>query len=376
MTPTLELACDLIRRPSLTPDQAGCIDLIAARLEKIGFVCEQMRFGNTDNLWARRGTTGPVLALAGHVDVVPPGDLAQWQTPPFEPLVQDGWLHGRGAADMKGGLAGLVTAAERFVAAHPDHNGTLAFLITADEEGIGSDGTVRVVDALTERGDTIDWCVLGEPSSKARAGDQLRNGRRGSLTGRLTVHGVQGHVAFPELIDNPVHRVTPVLAELCAIEWDRGNAHFPPTSLQVVTLEAGSRGVDNVVPASAHIVFNLRFSTEQTVDSIEARVAALLNRHGFQYDIEWHISGLPFLTEGGPLIDATIAAVTEVVGITPELSTAGGTSDGRHIAPAGAQVIELGPVNATIHKLNERVRAAELDELSAVYERILEKLLV
>lgn len=375
MTPTLELACELIRRRSLTPDQAGCLDLIADRLSAVGFRCEIMRFGETDNLWARRGSAHPVLALAGHVDVVPPGPADQWHTPPFEPVVKDGWLHGRGAADMKGGLAALVVAAERFVAAHPDHTGSLAFLLTADEEGIGTDGTVRVVDALTRRGDRIDWCVLGEPSSRERVGDQLRNGRRGSLTGRLTIHGVQGHVAFPESVENPVHHLAPVLAELCAIEWDRGNAHFPPTSFQVVTLDAGAPGVDNVVPATASLVFNLRFSTEQTVAGIQARVGALLDARGFRHEIAWHVSGLPFLTEGGPLVDATRAAVREVMGLDPELSTAGGTSDGRHIAPAGAQVIELGPVNATIHKPDERVRVDDLDLLAATYESLLERLL-
>lgn len=374
MTATIDLACELIRRKSVTPDDAGCLDLIAARLAAIGFRCERMRFAEVDNLWARRGTAQPLLALAGHVDVVPSGPLEEWHTPPFEPVIRDGWLHGRGAADMKGGLAGLVTAAERFVAAHPDHRGSLAFLLTADEEGVAVNGTRKVIEALDARGEKIDWCLLGEPSSRARGGDVLRNGRRGSLNGLLTVHGVQGHVAYPELADNPVHNLAPALAELCAVEWDSGNAHFPPTSFQVANLNAGT-GADNIIPGAATLMFNIRFSTEWTVDTLQARIVELFERHHLKYDIEWRVSGLPFLTAGGPLLDATRDALREVVGIEPELNTGGGTSDGRHIAPSGAEVIELGPVNATIHKLNERVQVAELDELSATYERIFEKLL-
>lgn len=374
MSETLELAQDLIRRASVTPDDAGCLDLIAARLEPLGFTCEVLRFGEVANLWARRGTDGPVLALAGHVDVVPTGPLEDWGTPPFDPVVRDGWLHGRGAADMKGGLAALVTAAERFVATHPGHRGSLAFLLTADEEGPAVDGTCRVIETLTARGETIDWCLLGEPSSRERAGDVLRNGRRGSLNGLLTVHGIQGHVAYPDVADNPVHRFAPVLTELCAMQWDRGNEHFPPTSFQVSNLNAGT-GADNIIPGEAVVAFNLRFSTEWTVEKLQQAVTALLDRHELNYRIEWRVSGLPFLTDGGALLDAVRSSVHEVIGIEPECNTGGGTSDGRHIAPAGAEVIELGPVNATIHKIDERVRVSELDELSATYERILEKLL-
>lgn len=373
---TLDLACELIRRPSVTPDQAGCLDLIAARLEAIGFTCESMRFGEVDNLWARRGTAGPLLALAGHVDVVPSGPVEAWSTPPFEPVITaDGWLCGRGAADMKGGLAGLVTATERFIAAHPDHQGSLAFLLTADEEGPSVDGTRKVIAALEARGEKIDWCLLGEPSSRERGGDTLRNGRRGSLNAKLIVHGIQGHVAYPDIADNPLHRLAPFLAELVAIEWDQGNEHFPPTSLQISNLVSGT-GADNVIPGSAELMFNIRFSTEWTVESLQERLTALFASHGLDHEVEWRVSGLPFLTAGGPLLDATRAALAEVMGADPELSTGGGTSDGRHIAPTGAEVIELGPVNATIHKIDERVQVAELDQLSAVYQRVLEKLLV
>lgn len=374
MSETLDLACELIRRPSVTPDQAGCLDLIAARLEAIGFTCEWMRFGEVDNLWARRGTEYPVLALAGHVDVVPTGPVENWSTPPFEPTLKDGWLHGRGAADMKGGLAGLVTAAERFIAAHPEHRGSLAFLLTADEEGPSIDGTRKVIAALQARGEKIDWCLLGEPSSRERGGDVLRNGRRGSLNGLVTIHGVQGHVAYPALASNPVHKLAPALSELCSIEWDKGNAHFPPTSLQISNLNAGT-GADNIIPGAASLMFNIRFSTEWTIQRLQERIIDLLDRHGLEYDIKWHISGEPFLTAGGPLLDATREALKEVIGIDPVVDTGGGTSDGRHIAPTGTEVIELGPVNATIHKIDEKVRVTELDELSSVYERILIKLL-
>lgn len=374
MTATLDLACELIRRKSVTPDDAGCLDLIERRLRALGFTCERMRFGEVDNLWARRGTTKPLLALAGHVDVVPSGPVEQWQTPPFEPVLKDGWLHGRGAADMKGGLAGLVTAVERFVSRHPDHRGSLAFLLTADEEGVAVNGTRKVIEALDARGEKIDWCLLGEPSSRERAGDVLRNGRRGSLNGLLTVHGVQGHVAYPDLADNPVHALAPALAELCSVEWDRGNEHFPPTRFQVSNLNAGT-GADNIIPGAATLMFNIRFSTEWTVETLQARIESLLERHGLKFAIEWRVSGLPFLTTGGRLLDATRDAVREVIGIEPELNTGGGTSDGRHIAPSGAEVIELGPVNATIHKLNERVRTDDLDAISATYERVLQKLL-
>ena len=374
MSATLDLAIDLIRRPSVTPDDADCQRVMIDRLERLGFVCEPMRFGDVDNLWARRGTEGPVFCFAGHTDVVPPGPAAQWQSRPFEPEMRDGILYGRGAADMKGSLAAMVTATERFVARCPDHTGSIAFLITSDEEGPATDGTVKVVEALEDRGERIDWCLVGEPSSTDHVGDTVKNGRRGSLGGVLTVRGRQGHVAYPHLAFNPIHALAPVLAELAVEEWDQGNAFFPPTTFQVSNVNAGT-GATNVIPGECRVVFNFRFSTESSAASLKARVGALLDRAGLDYTLDWHLSGLPFLTPRGELVDAAIASIREVIGIETTLSTAGGTSDGRFIAPTGAQVLELGPRNATIHQVNECVAIDELEELSSMYEGILVRLL-
>lgn len=373
-SPTLALALDLIRRPSVTPEDGGCQELIAARLSPLGFVIEHMPFGEVKNLWARRGTTRPLLVFAGHTDVVPTGPLDQWQSPPFQPEIRDGMLYGRGAADMKGSIAAMVTACERFVATHPDHRGAIAFLLTSDEEGPSVNGTVKVVEALEARGEKIDWCLVGEPSSTAQVGDVVKNGRRGSLNGRLTVHGVQGHVAYPHLADNPIHRAAPALTELAAIEWDRGNEFFPATSFQISNIHGGT-GAENVIPGELELLFNFRYSTALTAEAIQRRVNDVLDRHGLKYELNWRLSGEPFLTGQGELVEATRAAVRAVSGIDTELSTAGGTSDGRFIAPTGAQVIELGPLNATIHKLNECVRAADLDTLSSQYEAVLQRLL-
>jgi succinyl-diaminopimelate desuccinylase len=365
---------ELIRRPSVTPEDGGCQQIIAARLAAIGFRIEPMPFGEVTNLWARRGAAAPLLAFAGHTDVVPTGPLDQWQSPPFAPEVRDGLLYGRGAADMKGSLAAMVTACEAFVAEHPGHAGSIAFLLTSDEEGPAVDGTVKVMERLEARGERIDWCVIGEPTSLERAGDVIKNGRRGSLTGRLRVQGVQGHVAYPHLADNPVHRAGAALAELCAITWDNGNAHFPPTTFQISNIHAGT-GADNVIPGELEVVFNFRYSTELDQATLQRRVEDLLKRHGLRYTLEWRLSGKPFLTPAGELVAAVRAAIRDVDGLETELSTSGGTSDGRFIAPTGAQVIELGPVNATIHKLNECVAVADLERLSAQYRRILERLL-
>lgn len=372
--PVVALACELIRRPSVTPADAGCQELMAARLEAAGFRNEHLRFGETDNLWARRGEDGPVLCFAGHTDVVPPGDLEAWSSDPFVPTVRDGLLYGRGAADMKSSLAAMLIATERFVDSHPGHRGSIAFLITSDEEGPARDGTRRVMDTLGSRGERIDWCVLGEPSSQAVLGDTVRNGRRGSLSGIITVRGVQGHVAYPQLADNPIQRFAPALAELYATPFDEGNAYFPPTSFQVVNLQAGV-GAPNVTPGQLDARFNFRYSTEWTHETLSRHVEAVLDRHGLRYDLHWHLSGEPFLTEEGELTSAVTEAVRETLGVEPSLSTGGGTSDGRFIAPAGVQVVELGPVNASIHKIDEHVRLADIGRLAAVYGRILERLL-
>jgi succinyl-diaminopimelate desuccinylase len=374
LSATAQLAMELIRRPSVTPEDGGCQPIIGTRLAKIGFRIEPMPFGEVTNLWARRGDASPLLAFAGHTDVVPPGPLDQWRSPPFSPEVRDGFLYGRGAADMKGSLAAMVTACEAFVAAHPRHRGSIAFLLTSDEEGPAVNGTVKVVEALSARGERIDWCVVGEPTSLKQAGDVIKNGRRGSLTGRLRVQGVQGHVAYPHLADNPVHRASAALAELCAITWDRGNAHFPPTTFQISNVHAGT-GADNVIPGELEAVFNFRYSTELGQATLRRRVEELLTHHGLRYTLDWRLSGEPFLTPVGELVEATRAAIRDVDGLEAELSTSGGTSDGRFIAPTGAQVIELGPVNATIHKLDECVAVADLERLSAQYRRILERLL-
>ena len=374
MSPTLDLAANLIRRPSLTPEDHGCLDVITARLAALGFVAERLSYPPVENLWATRGSGRPVLCFAGHTDVVPTGPREEWLTDPFEPVITEGLLYGRGAADMKSGLAAMVTAAERFVARHPDHPGTLAFLLTSDEEGAAVDGTRRVIDVLESRGDKIDWCVVGEPTSHETLGDTVKIGRRGSLSCQLTVHGVQGHIAYPHLADNPVHAFAPALAELASRPWDQGNAYFQPTSFQVANIAAGT-GAPNVIPGELKVRFNLRFSTEQTVESLQRTVLEILDRHRVKYTLNWIIAGLPFLTRPGKLTDAVSAAVNEVTGHTPAFSTTGGTSDGRFIAPTGAQVVELGVANATIHKVNECARVTDIEQLSVVYERVMTTLL-
>jgi len=373
-SPTLALARELIRRPSVTPNDAGCQPLMAERLAALGFAIEPMRFGNVDNLWARRGSDGPLFCFAGHTDVVPPGPLDQWESNPFDPQVRDGRLYGRGACDMKGSLAAMITATEAFLAAYPDHRGSIAFLITSDEEGPATDGTVRMVETLSARGEQIHYALVGEPSSHQRLGDIVKIGRRGSLNGLLHVRGKQGHVAYPQLADNPVHRAAPALADLCAEVWDQGNPHFPPTSFQISNVQAGT-GADNVIPGELTALFNLRFSTELTPELIQRRIEAILGRHGLDYRIDWRLSGNPFLTEPAELYAATRAAIEAETGDPPTPSTTGGTSDGRFIAPTGAQVLELGPVNATIHKINECVGVDELDRLSDIYQGILTRLL-
>lgn len=372
-SPTLALAFDLISRPSVTPEDAGCQALMTDRLEALGFQVHHLKFGEVDNFWAIRGDSGPILAFAGHTDVVPSGPAEQWQSPPFEPTIDDGMLRGRGAADMKGSLAAMVCACEGFIAEHPDHQGRIAFLITSDEEGIAIDGTVKVVEWLEQRGEKIDWCLVGEPSSTQKVGDVIKNGRRGSLGAELTVKGKQGHVAYPHLADNPIHRLAPALAELAGESWDQGNDFFPATSFQVSNINSGT-GATNVIPGSAQVIFNFRFSTETTEADLRERTEAILDRHGLDYDLQWRLSGLPFLTAEGALVEAAQYAVHRETGYAPELSTAGGTSDGRFIAPTGAQVVELGPVNATIHQVNEQVRAADLDALTRIYQRLLERL--
>ncbi|MBN3173630.1 succinyl-diaminopimelate desuccinylase [Pectobacterium brasiliense] len=371
--PVIELAQQLIKRPSLSPNDEGCQALMIERLTAIGFTVEAMDFGDTQNFWAWCGT-GKTLAFAGHTDVVPSGDESHWQHPPFEPIIRDGMLYGRGAADMKGSLAAMVIAAERFVAAHPNHQGRLAFLITSDEEASAVNGTVKVVEALMARNERLDYCLVGEPSSTHVVGDVVKNGRRGSITANLRVHGVQGHVAYPHLADNPVHRAAPALNELIATEWDQGNDFFPPTTMQIANIQAGT-GSNNVIPGELFVQFNFRFSTELTDVLIQQRVAELLDRHQLNYTIDWKLSGQPFLTARGELVDAVVNAVKHYNEVTPELLTTGGTSDGRFIARMGAQVVELGPVNATIHKVDECVSAADLQLLSRMYQRIMEQLI-
>ncbi len=372
--PTLALAQDLIGRPSVTPDDAGCQGLLGLRLAALGFHLEPMPSNGVTNLWARRGTAAPLFCFAGHTDVVPPGPLSDWESDPFEPTIRDGMLYGRGAADMKGSLAAMVTATEGFVQAHPDHRGSIAFLITSDEEGVATDGTIKVVEALKARGEGIDWCLVGEPSCRERLGDTIKNGRRGSINGFLTVIGRQGHVAYPHLAKNPVHAFAPVLARLVAEEWDLGNAHFPPTSFQIANLNVGT-GAENVIPGRLSAQFNLRFSSELTEADIRRRVTAILDSGGFDYELTWRLSGNPFLTPAGDLVEAARGAIAEVTGEQAELSTSGGTSDGRFIATLGGQVLELGPLNATIHQANECVAVADLERLSAIYGGILERLL-
>ena len=374
MTDALELTRDLIARPSVTPADAGCQALMAERLAAHGFRTETLQFGSVTNLWARRGGSGPLLCFAGHTDVVPTGPLEEWRSDPFNPVIRDGVLYGRGAADMKSGLAAMVTATEEFVTAHPDHRGAIAFLITSDEEGPSVDGTKRVVEALKARGETIDWCIVGEPSSDKAVGDTIKIGRRGSLSGRLTVHGVQGHVAYPQLAENPVHTLAPALAELTSRVWDSGDAFFQPTTFQISNLNAGT-GAPNVIPGELKARFNLRYSPVQTVEGLKRIVEDILTRHGVRYTLEWYVSGEPFYTPPGALSEAAVGAITEVMGSAPVLSTGGGTSDGRFIAPLGAQVVELGVTNATIHKVNECVRIEEIGLLHRMYRGVLERLL-
>ncbi len=372
--PEIELLSDLIRRASITPDDAGCQQLLIGRLEALGFECETMIFGATTNLWARRGSVSPVLCFAGHTDVVPPGDTAEWSTDPFEPTIKDRQLYGRGAADMKSGLASMVVAIEQFLRDNEDHNGSIAMLITSDEEGRARDGTLKVMETLTARGETIDWCVIGEPSSQEALGDLIRVGRRGSLSGMLTVSGIQGHVAYPHLADNPIRRFAPVLAELHNIEWDPGNEHFPPTSFQVVNIQSGI-GAPNVTPSELSARFNFRYSTEWEHESLQKRVHEVFDAHDLDYELRWHLSGKPFLTEEGKLTNAVVQAVAEIVGSEPKLSTGGGTSDGRFISPAGVDVVELGPVSASIHKIDEHVDIDDVLRLTSMYKRIMELML-
>ena len=375
MEKTLALACELIRHPSVTPDDAGCQQRMMDRLQAIGFRCTPLRFGEVDNFWAERGTSGPILVFAGHTDVVPTGPQEQWRSPPFEPTLVDGVLYGRGSADMKGSLAAMVVACEEFVARHPDHPGRLGFLITSDEEGVAVDGTVRVMEYLQQHNKPIDWCLVGEPSSSARLGDVIKNGRRGSLGAVLTVRGVQGHIAYPQLADNPIHRAMPALQALTAEPWDEGNEFFPPTSLQISNINGGT-GATNVIPGSLQVQFNFRFSTEVTDRILRQRTEAILDAHGLDYELQWSLSGQPFLTASGALVAAAVASIEAHTGQAPELSTAGGTSDGRFIAPTGAQVVELGPINESIHKVDENVLAADLPRLAAIYRGIIERLLL
>lgn len=375
MSDTLVLTKDLISRPSLTPEDSGCQTLIAERLNNIGFEIEHLRFGETDNLWARRGKEGPLFTFAGHTDVVPTGPEENWKYPPFEPTIDNGTLYGRGTADMKGSIACMLTACERFIKENPKHNGSIAFLITSDEEGPAHDGTVKVIETLEARNEKIDWCLVGEPSSTNKVCDVIKNGRRGSLGCTLRVKGKQGHVAYPHLAKNPIHEFAPVLKILVETEWDQGNEFFPPTTFQVSNIHSGT-GVTNVIPGECEVVFNFRFSTAITDTQIRERVESLLNEHNIEYEIDWALSGQAFLTGHGDLVNATLEAIKETCGRDSELSTAGGTSDGRFIAPTGAQVVELGPLNATIHQVNECVAVSDLDVLSDVYENILCKLLV
>ena len=371
---TLALTRELIARQSVTPDDAGCQYAMVSRLKQAGFSVDTMRFGEVDNFWATHGTSGPLLVFAGHTDVVPPGDEASWDSDPFQATVIGDELFGRGAADMKASLAAMVVACEQFIEQHPDHAGRIGFLITSDEEGPAKNGTVKVMESLSSRGEQIDWCVVGEPSSTKTLGDLVKNGRRGSLNARLIVNGTQGHIAYPHLADNPIHHAMPALDALAKEAWDNGNDFFDPTSLQISTIRAG-QGVTNVIPGRLEVLFNLRFSTELTAEAIKSRCEDILKAHGLSYDIEWSLSGEPFLTEPGALLDAVMQSIEAVAGCRPEVSTGGGTSDGRFIAPSGAQVVEVGHVNATIHQCNERVKLADIPKLTEIYKGILERLL-
>lgn len=375
MSDTLRLTQQLIALPSVTPVDHGCQQLIAERLAPLGFKPEYLNFEEVENLWLRRGTEGPVFCFAGHTDVVPTGPLAAWDSAPFQAEIRDGMLYGRGAADMKGSIAAFVIAAENFVREYPEHQGSIAMLITSDEEGPSKYGTVKVVETLEARNEKITWCLVGEPSSSKQLGDIIKNGRRGSLNAKLTVVGKQGHVAYPQLADNPIHRVAPALAELAAEVWDQGNEFFPPTSFQISNINAGT-GANNVIPGTLEALINFRFSTELTEADIKLRTETILNKYVTNYYLDWSLSGKPFITGRGQLVSATVKAIQEIVNIDTELSTSGGTSDGRFIAPTGAEVVELGPCNATIHQINESVSVADLDKLAAVYQRILEHLLL
>ncbi|HJF28703.1 succinyl-diaminopimelate desuccinylase [Acinetobacter bohemicus] len=371
---TLDLSLQLLRQPSITPLDHDCQTIMAERLKQIGFHIEAMRFEDVDNIWARKGTEDPVFCFAGHTDVVPTGNLEAWNSDPFQPEIRDGKLYGRGSADMKTALAAMVVATERFVAKYPNHKGSIAYLITSDEEGPSINGTVKVIETLEARNEKITWCLVGEPSSTHQLGDIIKNGRRGSLNAHLTVKGKQGHVAYPQLAVNPIHTASQAIAELCNTVWDHGNAYFPATSFQISNINAGT-GATNVVPGSMELLFNFRYSTEVTAEELKARTFEILDRHGVEYDISWTLSGLPFLTPVGELVNAAKNAILSVKGREAELSTSGGTSDGRFIAPTGAQVLELGVLNATIHQINEHVDIADLEPLAEIYEQILVNLL-
>jgi succinyl-diaminopimelate desuccinylase len=374
MSATVDLTLDLISRNSVTPADQGCQEVMTQRLANVGFEVESLKFGSVDNFWATRGRGGPVLCFAGHTDVVPTGPLEEWRSDPFKPVVRDGLLFGRGAADMKSALAAMVTATEQFVRECPQHKGTLAYLITSDEEGPSIDGTKRVVETLRERGQKIDWCIVGEPSSEKQLGDTIKIGRRGSLSGRLTVHGVQGHIAYPQLAENPVHTFAPALAELTMRVWDKGNEHFQPTSFQISNFNAGT-GAPNVIPGELKARFNLRYSPVQTIDGLKHIVEGILKKHGVRYTLEWYVSGEPFYTSPGALSAGVTRAVQAETGLTPRFSTGGGTSDGRFIAPLGAQVVELGVINSTIHKVNESVNVEDIDRLHRIYLNALREML-
>ncbi len=375
MSQTVELAKALINRQSETPNDAGCQDLISKQLESHGFIREQLDYGDTKNLWLRRGNSGPLFVFLGHTDVVPTGPIEQWDTPPFDATIKDDLLFGRGSADMKSSIAAMVSACQRFVEQRPDHNGSIAFLITSDEEGPATDGTVKVIEALTQRGDKIDWCLVGEPSSGQKLGDAIRVGRRGSLNGKLIINGIQGHVAYPNKAENPIHSFAPALDQLVNETWDNGNEFFPATSFQISNIKGGA-GAENIIPGTLEVDFNFRYSTELTADQIKQRVETILQKHNLNYNLNWRLSGAPFLTTEKTLINASQSALLEVMGAEAEASTAGGTSDGRFIAPYGIEVVELGPINATIHKINEHVRVKDIDLLTDIYQVILKKLLI
>lgn len=374
MNNTLALLMELIGRESVTPNDGGCQELLAEQLHSFNFSVEHLDFADTKNLWLRRGQQAPLLVFLGHTDVVPPGPLSEWTSPPFEPTIRDGKLYGRGTADMKGSIAAFVTAAQRFVNKHPEHKGSIAIMLTSDEEGLADNGIIKVIEVLENRQEKIDWCLVGEPSSSQAIGDVIRVGRRGSICGTLSVLGVQGHVAYPQLAENPIHRFAPALKELTEEIWDNGNEFFPASSLQVSNINSGT-GAENIIPGQLEVLFNLRFSTESNEESIKARTHAILDKYGFKYHLHWRLSGQPFLTQPGALMDATHAAIKSVCGIDTVDDTGGGTSDGRFVAPTGAQVIELGPINASIHKVNEHIALDDLEKLSLTYEQILVNLL-